>query len=461
MIELRNVDVLKSGIKLFENFSWEIKPEEHWVISGPNGCGKTTLLEIIAGDVHVRSGEVAYEFISGTSWDDRYAQRKKNIHYIPAHPVQSFLQSDQGSYYQQRYYGMGDERVPLVRDLLGGEIHHLKKFRIPETLSIEPLLDVEVTRLSNGQLKKVLFLKILLKDIPRFLLLDYPFEGLDAESRKDLCDFIDFIANEYTIQIMLTDNHHHLPTVMNRRLMLDSFLVSKKENLQAETWENPKAGKNESEPFVGSNPVVEIKRLKIQYGERVILKDFNWKVSQGERWALVGKNGSGKTTLFSMIFADHPMAYSQEIYLFGKRRGTGESIWDIKRRINYLGPELISYLSPKSIPLTARRYIRSINKSLHDNKFEELILHFRAENFIDKPVRLLSSGQLQLMLIMNCFLTEKEMLLLDEPFQFLDIEQRRNLSHYLQTHLSRKTTLILITHYQKDLDEWTEHTKRL
>ncbi|MBA4054328.1 MAG: hypothetical protein C0490_06425, partial [Marivirga sp.] len=177
--------------------------------------------------------------------------------------------------------------------------------------------------------------------------------------------------------------------------------------------------------------------------------------------ALVGKNGSGKTTLFSMIFADHPMAYSQEIYLFGRRRGSGESIWDIKRRINYLGPELISYLSPKSILLTGRQYIKSINRSLNEKIFTGLIEHFHAENFIDNPVRSLSSGQLQLMLIINCFLTEKEMLLLDEPFQFLDIQQRKNLSHYLQTHLTRNTTLILITHYQKDLEEWTEHTRYL
>jgi molybdate transport system ATP-binding protein len=49
---------------------------------------------------------------------------------------------------------------------------------------------VEVTRLSNGQLKKPLLLKILLAEIPRFLLLDYPFEGLNHGSRSDLCAFL-------------------------------------------------------------------------------------------------------------------------------------------------------------------------------------------------------------------------------------------------------------------------------
>lgn len=316
-------------------------------------------------------------------------------------------------------------------------------------------------KLSNGQLKKVLFLKTLLKEIPKFLVLDYPFDGLDHDSRKDLCDFIDFIANAYSVQIILTDHHHHLPAVMNRILTLDSFSVAKEEELGVYTQDIKTKCIRITAGFTGTTPVVEIKALTIQYRERILFNDFNWSVNKGERWALVGKNGSGKTTLFSMIFADHPMAYSQKIYLFGRRRGSGESIWDIKQRINYLGPELISYLSPNSILLTARQYIRSINKNFCETVFAGLIQHFHAEDFIDNPVRTLSSGQLQLMLIINCFLTEKEMLLLDEPFQFLDIEQRRNLSNYLQTHLNRETTLILITHYQKDLDEWTEHTKHI
>ena len=83
----------------------------------------------------------------------------------------------------------------------------------------------------------------------------------------------------------------------------------------------------------------------LQYGDHLIFKDFNWSVSRGDRWVLLGRNGTGKTTLFSMIFADHPMAYTQQIFLFGKRRGTGESIGDIKRRITYLGPEQMSYLN--------------------------------------------------------------------------------------------------------------------
>jgi len=207
-----------------------------------------------------------------------------------------------------------------------------------------------------------------------------------------------------------------------------------------------------------SDIVVEIRDLKIQYGDTVILKDFNWTVNRGDRWALVGANGSGKTTLFSIIFADHPLAYSQQVYLFGKRRGTGESIWQIKERINYLGPELTSYLDPQSAMLTAREFISS-NKT--SEKLSELVKFFGVEKFIDRTIRELSSGQMQLTLLMRCFMSNKEILLLDEPFQFLAPNVRDLVADYLQKYLADDTTLILITHYEEDLARWTEKTMRV
>jgi molybdate transport system ATP-binding protein len=419
------------------------------------------LLELLSGAVHLPQGELKFSFINGDTWDDRYAQRRKKIHYIPAHAIHSLLSDVQGLYYQQRYYGIGDERIPRVKDVLGKPAEEIKKLPIPESLSINHLLDLEVTRLSNGQLKKVLLLKSVLGDIPELLLLDYPFEGLDFDSREDLCMFIDLLASAYGVQIILVDHLHHLPRAINRRLTLKNFQIEHEEvykPVAAPVLPTRAASLTTSH---SGTPVVEIKDLKIKYGEHVVLRDFNWTVHQGDRWALTGKNGSGKTTLFSMIFADHPMAYSQKIWLFGRRRGSGESIWEIKNRIAYVGPELASYLGPGAIGLSAKEYILTQNKQLDEMNLAAIINHFDAAAFMNKPVRHLSSGELQLMLIMNSFLTEKELLLLDEPFQFLDPRQRKNLSRYLQTHLHTDTTLILITHYADDLAEWTNRVKAI
>jgi molybdate transport system ATP-binding protein len=319
------------------------------------------------------------------------------------------------------------------------------------------LLNVEVTRLSNGQLKKLLLLKSFLKGMPRLLLLDYPFEGLDNDSRDHLCSFIDFIAKRHGVQVILVDHHHHLPSCINRRLVLNAFKLARLENVEPAGVDD----RHDQQQFSRSSllegeEVVRIEDLQLRYGERVLFQNFNWTVTKGQRWALVGRNGTGKTTLFSLIFADHPQAYAQKIFLFGKRRGSGESIWDIKKRINYLGPEQISYFNPKGFAMSGIDYIKNNHASLNEAVLETLIGHFQADKFLHKQIRILSSGELQLLMIINCFLKDKELFLLDEPFQFLDLDQKERLRKYLLEHLDGGTTLILITHYNEDIKQWTD-----
>jgi len=461
MIHMKNVQVVKSGQKLFQYLNWKIESGENWVVDGKNGSGKTTLLELLAGLIHASHGEVAYDFVEGNTWEELYWDKKKKIKLIPTHAIHSLFSGNNELYYQQRYYAATGE-TRRVRDFFGDGIHKIHELEIPSSLAIDTLLDREITRLSNGQLKKILLIQSLLHEMPRMLLLDYPFEGLDRKSREDLSRFIDFISVEYNIQIILADHHHHIPAVMNRRLTLDNFKIAEQSVIQVHHVTGVPKNKMPFESTLQDRqPVVEIKNLTIQYGDTVILDKFNWTIRYGDRWALLGRNGSGKTTLFSLIFADHPMAYSQEIYLFGKRRGTGESIWDIKKRINYLGPELVSYLHPKAIHISGYDYIRSLHKTFMIAKFETLVQYFDAAAWLEKPVRFFSSGQLQLMLIISCFLEEKEMLLLDEPFQFLDPLHKKLVSEYLQLHLDKNSTLILITHYEEDIVNWTEKTMEI
>lgn len=458
MISIDNVTIIKSGKKLFENFSWNIQPGEHWVISGDNGSGKTILLELIAGIIHASHGEVIYSFVTGRSWDERFTQRKQKIHYIPAHAIQTFLQGHE-LFYQQRYYSIGDERIPRVRDLFGEAIEQLHSLHLPASFSIDELLDLELTRLSNGQLKKVLILKNLAQSLPQVLLFDYPFEGLDHDSREDLIEFLDQLARHYNIQMILVDHDHYLPSVINKRLVLDQFKIKSIE--QVSSASPPKSLSTVNPKLNKKDTVVEMKDVSIRYGEKEIISNFNWIIRKGERWALTGRNGSGKTTIFSLIFADHPMAYSEQVHLFGKRRGSGESIWDIKNRINYLGPELLTYLNPKSLIISSHDYILQQHKKINHQTLDSVITFFEAENFIHAPIRSLSSGQLQLMMVINSLLSDKELILLDEPFQFLDQTQKARLNKYLSEHLHSETTLVLITHYEQDIARWTEQRMML
>src|SRR5204863_3517662 len=98
-------------------------------------------------------------------------------------------------------------------------------------------------------------------------------------------------------------------------------------------------------------PIIELRNVTVAY-ERPILRDVTWTVRAGERWAVLGPNGSGKTTLLSLLCGDHPQAFSNDVRLFGRRRGTGERIWDVKRPVGLTSPEFHLYFTG---PLTAER----------------------------------------------------------------------------------------------------------
>lgn len=456
MVEFRNVAVTKFGAKLFDNFSFKIETDQHWVIQGPNGSGKTLLLQMIAGALHASHGEILHSFLTATEWDDRYRERLEKIHFIPTQSLQSHLTGYPGLFYQQRYYSIDDSTLPTVRELFAEMAPELRRLTFSERFNILPLMELPVTRLSNGQLKKVVILRQLVKAIPRLLIMDYPYDGLDAESRLDLNAFIDDIAQHFGVQIILTAHDENLPRSINRRLSLRRFQIERMENYSRQAGRPPFS--TNIRPT--GEAVVEMQDLTIEYAGKKIISNLNWRINKGERWALTGRNGSGKTTLFSLIYADHPMAYSQKVFLFGKRRGSGESIWDIKKRINYFGPEQIHFLEPGVKRFSARRYI---GMQSHENidQLEELIAFFDTASYIDLPMFNLSSGQLQLVLLINMFLDNRELLLLDEPFQFLDPVNHARVNQYLHQFLDSETTLVLITHDEKDVAQWTALRKRL
>src|SRR5690606_24900010 len=148
-----------------------------------------------------------------------------------------------------------------------------------------------------------------------------------------------------------------LPSIITHKLTLENFSIAEATKLALIQSKPviPLTPVTQANPV--GEPVVEMKDLTIAYSGKKIISDLNWRVNKGERWALTGKNGSRKTTLFSLIYADHPMAYSQKVFLFGKRRGSGESIWDIKKRINYMGPEQMHFLDHRAQAFTGREYI--------------------------------------------------------------------------------------------------------
>jgi molybdate transport system ATP-binding protein len=207
--------------------------------------------------------------------------------------------------------------------------------------------------------------------------------------------------------------------------------------------------------------------VNVAYGERAILRDVSWTVCAGERWALLGPNGSGKSTLLSLICADHPQAYRNDLRLFGRRRGSGESIWDIKRRIGLASPELHLYFSePLSAAQTAATGFFDVlayrpTTPEQDGAVRELFDHFGVAALVGRPFARLSTGEQRLVLLIRALVKRPPALILDEPFQGLDAALIERLRAWLDERLLPDQTLIFVSHHAEEIPRTVNRRLRL
>ena len=245
---------------------------------------------------------------------------------------------------------------------------------------------------------------------------------------------------------------------ITREEYLDSYISKGKEGLTDEKRQRI-IDLPYNESLFTSEEIVKLNKVSIRYGDRTILKELDWTVKCGEKWALSGENGSGKSTLLSLICADNPQSYACDITLFGRRRGTGESIWEIKKHIGYVSPEMHrAYL--KNIPA-----IEIMASGLHDSiglckrpqpgqmsVCEWWMDIFGVLALKDKPFLQLSSGEQRLVLLARAFVKDPELLILDEPLHGLDTGNRKLVKDIIEMFCLRKNkTMIMVTHYQNEL----------
>jgi molybdate transport system ATP-binding protein len=209
---------------------------------------------------------------------------------------------------------------------------------------------------------------------------------------------------------------------------------------------------------LGKSPLVEMNEVKVRYGEKVILDGLYWQVNQGEHWKITGPNGAGKTTLLNLISGDHPQAYCNDISLFGRRRGTGESVWDIKQNVGIISPDLqLSYrvsvsarlciLSGLFDSIGVYHSVTQQQRQLADRWLSYLGMQDRA----DCPIKQFSYGEQRLLLIARGLIKHPPLLILDEPCQGLDDHNRIKVLKLLgEFARGTESTLLYVTHRSED-----------
>lgn len=471
--------------RLASPVSFELLEGENIAIVGPNGGGKTMFVDMLTGSHPLLGDNPTYDFGPGSK-----PLVSDNIKYIQF--TDSYGENDSTYYLQQRWNQQEiDESTPTARQILdsamqlaGADAPKARSWQahLYAMFDIEHTLDKHIILLSSGELRKIQIIKALLS-MPRVLIIDNPFIGLDATARGQLDGLLGELCHDGALQLILVlAKYNEIPPYITHVVNVAGMKVKAKvERSVFASSCNPSVVSLPREveqallqhPYRASehsaDEVVRMKDVSIRYGSRTILDGLDWMVRNGEHWAVTGKNGSGKSTLLSLVCADNPQSYACDISLFGNRRGSGESIWDIKRHIGYVSPEMHRAYK-KNLPTinivasgmkeSVGLYSKPTEAELDNCRWWMWV--FGLQGCEDRPFLKLSSGQQRLALLARAFVKDPELLVLDEPLHGLDDGNRQRVKDIIETFCRRKNkTLIMVTHYMEELPPCIDHTLTL
>lgn len=441
-------------------------------IMGPNGAGKTMLGNII---------EKGWNFCTNSIEGYRERLKIKKIEFADIHSLAGF----KVEYYQQRFESMMNDEVPTVAEIFHDRINTSRWQELAAQLRLNDIATKRINFLSSGETRKLLIVNLLF-DLPDVLILDNPYIGLDAASRTVLDETIFSIVNQGVSVIMLLCNPVDLPSftdcvipihdmeiqepVLRQGIEIGQFRL-KFDYLFDYTINLDRLPHRPEREYdaADTDVVLSLNHCKVKYGSRTIIEDVSWTIRNGECWALFGSNGSGKSTLLSLVHADNPQGYSNDITLFDRRRGSGESIWEIKRRIGYISPEMHLYFNGSgdiktivaqglndTVGLFCQVKPEQMERAMHWLR----ILHI--EHLADRRFNSLSAGEQRLVLLARTFIKHPQLLILDEPLHGLDAARKRSIRGIINHLVARDgITLIYVTHYLPEVPECVTHTMTL
>ena len=503
--------------RMAEPVNFCLNDGEHIAIVGPNGAGKSMLADIITGaHALMPMNPVKYDFAPSKA-----KMVSDNIKHITFRD--SYGTADTNYYHQQRWNQNDIDETPTVAELFDeafrvaltaltrktafdkfavrDETPEQEQIRVKreeaerqamhKTLEkvrdrlysifhLDTLLDKHIILLSSGELRKFQLTKTLLTN-PRVLIMDNPFIGLDVTARQQLHEFLSLLAKETSVSIILIQSKSDdIPDFITHVVKVNNMTVGAKQTLaeyRSSTSPYPSrvldADKAEAilqlpehpSPAAEDESIIAFRNVNIRYGTRTILKSLSLNILNGERWALSGENGAGKSTLLSIICADNPQSYANDITLFGHQRGKGESIWDIKRHIGYISPEMHrAYqrdIPAVDIVASGLSDMNGLYTKPRPEQREQCLFWmkiFGVENLAERTFLKLSSGEQRLVLLARAFVKDPALLILDEPLHGLDLKNRRMVKDIIETFCQRKNkTLIMVTHYEEELPECISH----
>lgn len=448
------------GISIENPHTFSIEQGKVYTIIGENGSGKTTLGKIIEG---------GWNFTTNKIEGDKKSLNIESVEFSDIHSLTGFS----GAYYQQRFESMMNDDIPTVAQLIANKIDADTWEAMCSNLNVSDIAHKRINYLSSGELRKFLLINILTAR-PDILIIDNPYIGLDAASRDLFNEMLQQVINDGTTIIMLLCSPNDVPPFVDYIIPMTHLAIG-------ETIDVKQAGFDSAVDScrclftrpqqittlpdwqvpdeISFETAFALEHCNVMYGKNIILNEVDWTVQRGEKWTLLGENGAGKSTLLSLVCCDNPQGYCNQISIFDHQRGSGESIWDIKRHISYISPEMHLYFNGN------KNVLEVVASGLHDMK--GLYVHaseeqkakahqwmqaFGIDSLAERRFSTLSSGEQRLTLLARTLIRQAPLLILDEPLHGLDIAQKAWVKNVIE-HISSTTpvTLIYVTHYLNEI----------
>ncbi len=440
------------GERLFDNLSWTWQAGEYWLVCGPNGAGKSLLARLLAGSVPSVPGQVRLGY-----------DPDKDLGLVSFALLEDLLareRHDDNSESTPGGIDPGRSAATLIAEKGGGDwLLRVGLGRAAQT---------GLRFLSNGEARRSLLGRALAGK-PRLLIVDGLFEGLDTAGRHDAWALLEEAAASGTALMVCCRDPAEAPPVCTHMLLLNALKIEACGERQAVLASPAWAALNKPPPPLPEQlppqlpslallppgaPLVEVRNLHIAYDGRDIIQGLNWSFRKGQGWLVLGPNGAGKTTLAAVVSGDHPQAYANDVELFGRRRGTGETLWDIRRRIGVVTAELqLEHRVPANVlEVAISGFHDSIGIYRSWTTEQEGVArawlsacgieHLAGEEFVR-----LSYGERRLALLARALVKAPDLLILDEPCQGLDRANRNAILAIVDRVATRTGVSVLhITH---------------
>ncbi len=442
---------------------------ESWAFVGANGSGKSSLARALSGELRPGKGQIHNDFQRRTRLSLEQLQK---------------LVSDEWERNNTDLLSEGeDDTGRTAAQIIQDEVHDDARCRaLAQQFGISYLLDRRFKYLSTGETRKTLLCQALMSQ-PDLLILDEPFDGLDVASRASLAQTLhELHQNGYSVVLVL-NRFDDIPDfvqqvgvlaectlthVGERRAILAEALVAQLAHSEKlDGMALPEADQPDQLPQLAENaPRVILRNGVVSYNDKAIINGLNWQVNPGEHWQIVGPNGAGKSTLLSLVTGDHPQGYSNDLTLFGIRRGSGETIWDIKQHIGYVSSSLhLDYrVSCNVRTVVLSGFFDSIGLYQPVSERQKalarqwLALLGMDNQLADAPFHSLSWGQQRLVLIARALVKHPTLLILDEPLQGLDPINRQLVRRFVDVLIGEgRTQLLFVSHHAEDAPKCITH----